>query len=56
MARGFDDFVELDDAGVAYEFEDVYLTWDSFYVGYVYDFLFDKYFDGYFFSSEGVSG
>lgn len=54
MPRGLDDFVELDDTGVADQFEDVYLSRHSFHISYVDYFLFHQYFDSYFLASEGV--
>lgn len=46
LLRSFDDFVELDDEGVSNQFEDVYLSENSFRVGEVVDFVFFEDFDG----------
>lgn len=38
------------------EFEDMNLSWDSFNICYINDFFLDEDFDGYFLSSESMSG
>ncbi len=57
VARGLNDLrwwkkylVQLDDTGVADEFEDVDFSGYSFDVGHVDDFFLDEDFDGYFFA------
>ena len=52
----FDDFVELDDIGVADEFEDVDFSGHSLHVGYIHDPVFFQYFDCYFLASGNVGG
>ena len=51
---GLDDFIELDDVGVAEDFEDADLTGDAFDVGLFDDFLFLQGFDGDFLLGEDV--
>jgi hypothetical protein len=52
----FDDFVELDDIGVADEFEDVDLSGHSFHVGHIDYPVFFQYFYGYFLAGGNVGG
>lgn len=54
MFGSLDDFVELDDAGMSYEFEDMYFSGDSFDIGHVNDFLFLQDFYGDFLASWDV--
>lgn len=41
---------------MAYQFEDVYFSWDSFDVGNIDDLFFDEYLDGHFLAGKGVGG
>ncbi len=50
----FDNFVELDDVGMAEDFEDANFASDAFDIGLFDNFLFLKGFDGDFFLSEDV--
>ena len=54
MFGGFDDFVELDDVGVADELEDVDFTGDSFDVGHIDDLLLFEDLDGDFLTRDDV--
>lgn len=47
---GFDDFIELNEIGVADLFEDMYFAGDTFYISNIDDFIFFEYFDGDFFA------
>lgn len=48
--------VELDDAGMSDQLENVDFSRDSFDIGHIDYFFLNKYFDGYFFTSEGMGG
>ncbi len=51
---GFDDFIELNDVGMAYKFKDVNFPGDSFDICHIHDFVLLQNLDGNFFAGGNV--
>lgn len=52
LARGLDDFIELNDIGVSDDLKDVDLSSHPLHIRLVLDLVFLEYFDGYFLPSD----